>query len=81
MSKKKKQIRCFVDEESAKTWMFEFLEERGEECIDNYRFRIYGDEKARLEYQKRIEEGCCGSFDEEIQVGDELAEIGCNFGH
>lgn len=78
---KDKQIKVFKDEESAKTWMFEYLESRGEEYIDCYRFRFYGDEEARKEYNMIFENSCCGSFDEEIQVGDELAEIGCNFGH
>ena len=37
--------------------------------------------EAKKKYKIICNNGCCGFFDEEIQVGDELAEIGCNFGH
>lgn len=77
---KDKQIKVFKDEESAKTWMFEYLESIGEGYIDCYRFRFYGDVEARKEYNM-IFENSYYVFDEEIQVGDQLAEIGCNFGH
>ncbi len=50
-------------------------------CIDNTRFAYLDDVKAMEEYNKQIDEGCCGSMDRVVYVMGRKATVGCNFGH
>ena len=68
----------FENEEEAATWMYEYLDEP---CTDNYRFAYLDNPKAVENYEWLKRNGCCGSFDDRIEVGGKDAYIGCNYGH
>lgn len=66
----------------------------GNDCMDNLRFCYLpfsiggsvGDdyetmENCYQEYLGKKEDGCCGFMDENIFIENNMAIIGCNFGH
>lgn len=52
-----------------------------EDYVDNFRFARKSDAGEVAAYQVIARNGCCGSSDEEITVGDETIMVGCNYGH
>lgn len=70
-------VRRFESEAAAFEWM---EREADDPCIDNYRVK-YHDQVDNQEYQDAVANGCCGSFDTVVMIGDRLATIGCNYGH
>lgn len=72
------ETKKFASEGEAADWMYEYIDDS---CIDNYRFAWKDDSKAVLEYDGRVREGCCGSFDDEVIINGRVAMIGCNYGH
>jgi hypothetical protein len=55
-------------------------------CMDNYRVALKGDALQEKDYEKRIDQGCCGFYDEEIVVRKLLFFkrtflVGFNYGH
>lgn len=68
----------FDTESDAAESMYECV---NDECVDNYRFAFEDDETAMVDYDRRRDSGCCGSFDEEVVVNGRNAVIGCNYGH
>jgi hypothetical protein len=65
----------------------EFLKrtlEKGEneyECADNFRYARASMPEEIASYKRLEAEGCCGSFDEEINVTQEVIKVGFNYGH
>lgn len=51
------------------------------ECTDNERFAIKGNKQQEEQYNIIKNQGCCGSMDVEIVVGDDILLYGFNFGH
>lgn len=73
-------IESEASEDDAFAKMEELIE--GEECVDNYRYALIGDENGMAEYKSALDNGCCGSYDALITFGDgKKAIVGCNFGH
>lgn len=68
----------FGSVEEAYEWMVNLIDDG---CIDNYRFAFQNDKEGMDKYERQYNDGCCGSFDEEVKVNGRLATIGCNYGH
>lgn len=84
MSKYKKKHRKSTKSPTIDEWLQGYIDDQveGEEYVDNYRWAVIGDPKQMDEYNKRAEQGCCGSFDGEVTGPDGLAYlVGCNYGH
>lgn len=73
-----KNIPHFETEDQAWAWM---EREVDDDCVDNHRLAYLDDSTAMAQYEKDKSEGCCGSFDHEVQIGNRSAMIGCNYGH
>jgi len=71
-------MKFFLSEGCAEEWMYKQV---NDSCVDNYRFAYYGDKKAEEKYVEQYEDGCCGSFDEDVYILFRKAKIGCNYGH
>jgi hypothetical protein len=71
-------MNTFNTEQEAFTWLYELV---NDECIDNERFAFLDDAAAVAAYETAKEQGCCGSWDEEVTVAGRAAWIGCNYGH
>jgi hypothetical protein len=71
-------IQSFADEQSAFDWMEQQIDDP---CVDNERFAFMDDKSAMDLYETFRSNGCCGFFDEEIEVNGRRAMIGCNYGH
>lgn len=69
---------AFSSKKEALDWMYKEVDDL---CVDNERFAYYNDEKAMAAYDKQVDEGCCGSFDQDVVINGRLARIGCNYGH
>ncbi len=73
----------FDSKQDAIDWMVSVI---GDENYDNFRF-CYAEPSNDKEYDEfgtyedRMLEGCCGSFDAEVEVNSRRVFIGCNFGH
>jgi len=68
----------FANENVARQWM---TQEVDDPCVDNERFAYFDDPAAMQAYADQLKQGCCGFFDENIEVNGRPAKIGCNFGH
>jgi hypothetical protein len=68
----------FATEEDARDWMYGEVDDP---FVDNDRFYYEGDTEGTAEYERQIEDGCCGFFDRKISIAGRLAWIGCNYGH
>lgn len=51
------------------------------EYNDNYRFAPIDDAEAVKEYHRQAEKGCCGSYDEQMEIDGRLFLFGFNWGH
>lgn len=71
-------MKEFDNKERAIEWM---VEEVDDPCIDNKRFAFLYSEAAMEKYEQQKEDGCCGSFDEEVLIKGITATVGCNYGH
>lgn len=71
-------IQSFADEQSARDWMARQVDDP---YVDNERFAFMDDLPALDLYETKRRNGCCGFFDEEIEVDGRRAVIGCNYGH
>lgn len=71
-------LKKFNTCEDAEEWMVDKIDDL---CIDNLRFAYQDDPEALYLYEELRDEGCCGSFDEDIIVDGKPAQIGCNYGH
>lgn len=74
-------VPSFATEDEAFAWMYQNLEDEDERCIDNGRFAFVDDDAAMTEFDRRANDGCCGSCEYTIVVDGRLAVIGCNYGH
>lgn len=72
------QLPTFETESDARDWMYDEVDDP---CVDNNRFYFEGDTEGAAEYERQIDDGCCGFFDRQIIVAGRLAWIGCNYGH
>jgi hypothetical protein len=52
-----------------------------EDYVDNFRFARKSNAAEVAAYDVIARNGCCGSSDEEFNIGDETIMLGCNFGH
>lgn len=59
----------------------EAIEREGLDCADNFRFARVGNEDEEFAFNRAIEDGCCGSFNQKLMIGDFEYMIGCNYGH
>lgn len=75
------QTPTFNSEQDAWTWLYNSIEEREDECCDNFRFAYKNDPVAMDLYEGQVESGCCGFFDATIIVNGREATIGYNYGH
>lgn len=48
---------------------------------DNYRFAIKNSSESLAGYDKAQRSGCCGFFDQEVEINGMIYLYGCNFGH
>jgi hypothetical protein len=71
-------LPTFQTKEEAWEWLDTTV---NDPCVDNYRFYFEGDAEAEAKYEEQIREGCCGFFDKQIMISNQLAWIGCNYGH
>lgn len=71
-------IKSFIDQQSAFDWMKLQVDDP---CVDNERFAFLDDLPAMDLYETQQLNGCCGFFDEEIEINGRKAMIGCNYGH
>lgn len=67
----------FHDKRTAIDWLLS----KELEYMDNLRYAKLSDAAGYSLYMKQKDSGCCGSIDQLIIVGQELAMIGCNYGH
>jgi len=51
------------------------------EFMDNFRVSQADDKDSERLYLKRKSEGCCGSYDEEVEIMGKTYKMGFNFGH
>lgn len=51
------------------------------ECMDNFRAALVGDAEAEAEYDQIKESGCCGRYDQIVEVNGKSWHIGFNYGH
>ena len=59
-----------------------FYEKLGDEdYIDNHRSCFMDDPSQIAQYEKIESDGCCGSFDMSVLIGDVEFRMGCNYGH
>lgn len=72
------EIERFDTEDEAMAWMDA---EVNDPCIDNHRVGYFDNPKSLKEYERAEAEGCCGSFDHIVFIGNRRAKIGCNYGH
>lgn len=68
----------FATIERAYQWMVRVVDDP---YIDNCRFAYTNDGDMVSEYEKAMNNGCCGSFDHKIVCRNREAIIGCNYGH
>lgn len=68
----------FATKEEAFEWMTGQVDDP---CIDNYRFAFLDDNNMMVEYERKANQGCCGSADYDIMVDGRRAVVGCNYGH
>lgn len=71
-------LHAFKSQEEATQWMESEVDDT---CVDNERFAYKDDPLQMAKYQEQVSQGCCGFFDEDIEVNGRAAIIGCNFGH
>lgn len=72
------EVKAFGTVEDAFEWLFNDVDDT---CIDNDRFAFTDDEAAMVEYQQKVNDGCCGSVDCFVLIDGREGIIGCNFGH
>lgn len=72
------ELPKFETEEDAWAWMYEQIDDP---CVDNERLAYDDDPEMMREYFSQEENGCCGSFDAEVVINGQEANIGCNYGH
>ena len=51
------------------------------EYMDNERVALSTDPEQVAEYNDRKENGCCGSVDRQLKIGDKVYLVGFNYGH
>lgn len=59
------------------------IEQSNEDCVDNLRWCLVGDQESEGAYEDAKDRGCCGAHDEEwtdLATGLEY-RIGFNYGH
>lgn len=71
-------VEYFPNLETALLWM---RNEVDDPCIDNERVADVENPYAVKNYFEHRRDGCCGSFDEAVQIAEEIFLIGCNYGH
>lgn len=57
------------------------IDEEEWDCVDNLRVYKEGDSEGEFAYNERRRMGCCGFFDDEVEIDGEIWHIGCNYGH
>lgn len=60
------------------TW---FSENDGYECMDNFRVARVGNWQEEMAYEVQKNSGCCGVYDDEIEIDDVKYRVGFNHGH
>jgi len=68
----------FETREAASEWMSEAVDDP---CVDNHRFAYVDDAAEMQRYSEKMDDGCCGFFDQAVIIAGRLATIGCNYGH
>lgn len=59
-----------------------FIDQQNDfEFMDNYRVFKPGNVQEWIEYEKAQEDGCCGFYDEWIELNGEKFYVGFNYGH
>lgn len=71
------QVQTFETEDDAFGWLFDTVDDP---FIDNTRL-AYADRVQVRAYNEKAREGCCGSADYKVKIGERFAWIGCNYGH
>lgn len=66
---------------SNKAEVMAWLYDRNYEYMDNVRYSVLSDAASYTQYEIQKANGCCRFVDQLIIVGQELAMIGCNYGH
>lgn len=75
-------MKRFKTTKEALDWMYR---EVNDPYIDNERIAEVGNAAEELIYEKIWQEGCCGFWDEIVEIGTKKKaqqyKIGCNYGH
>ncbi len=67
--------------EAVWTALSDLVEEHDLECADNFRAYRVADNYSKDEYEQAEREGCCGSFEDTVNIDSEEWVVGCNYGH
>ena len=51
------------------------------DCADNYRYAEIGNKDEEETFKIICENGCCGSYESEIEFENKIYKIGFNYGH
>jgi len=77
-----KTIKNCISEDIQNQLIKEFLIiKKDYDLNDNYRFAIVGNKDQEDEYCKIQKCGCCGFYDEEIEIAGIKFKVGFNYGH
>lgn len=53
----------------------------GLDYADNFRYACYDNPEEMAEYNRKVQEGCCGQFDHRFKYQGIDYIVGCNYGH
>lgn len=69
----------FDTTEDAWDWVHQEIDH--DPCVDNHRIAQVDNLLDVANYEQQRRQGCCGFFDTEVIIRNELYKIGCNYGH